>query len=167
MRSVTIAVAGVIVAGVLAGCGSSTTPVAAVSSSGMTKGQKALAQYRAAMLQVAADNGVVEIELGGLAQTPPTSTLVDVASAATTAHTDLQAARDSFTGSLDLFTAASDLTAAMGTLGNLTSNPNDAGIAGKYKTDYATAAGEWNSAVDAVAVSGGVDGKQFEVAAGA
>lgn len=145
---------------VLAGCGSSST-----GTPGQTKGQKTLAKYEPAMTSVAADIAVVQVALAGLSASPPSSTLVDVATAAGTAHADLKAARDVFVGDLDLFTAASDLTASMGTLGDATGSPNNADVIAKFEQQYGTASAEWNTAVDKVAVAGGKPamGKTYEV----
>lgn len=179
MRSVIIS--GAVAALILTGCGStasggSSGPSAgsAATSSPATKTSKPatnkkaaeLAKYAPALSAAAASVTNVNIDLGKLAQADAgESDLVTLGQDATTAHTQLKNARLVVVGNLDLFAAASDLTASMGTLGDLVSSPNDAGIAGKYQTQYGQASDEWNSAVDALCAAAGSSpaAKSYEV----
>lgn len=133
------------------GCGASMTPA------------QRIAGYDAALRQVAADVSVVEVEVGGLAMSPPTSTLLDVASAADDAHRDLTAARVQFTGDADLFQAATDLTAAMGTLGDAAGSPDDASIAARFLGQFRVAATEWDQAVNRLAASAGRKADSYRI----
>lgn len=153
----------VLAAGLVAGCGSTST-AGASSTNGPDKAQQKFTNVEPAMTTVALDIAAVQVTLGQLSDADPTGGLVAVAQAADKAHTDLKDARSGpFLDDSGLFGAATDLTASMGTLGDVTGDPNNAEIIAKFERQYTSAAAEWNAAVDKVAAAAGHDGKNYEI----
>lgn len=157
------ALAGASVALAVAACGSSTPASPAAQTS---KAQATFAKYQQPVTLIAKDIKGVQIGLQNAAtlQDDPT-TMLALAQAGTKAHDDLKAVTDNFLGNGPLWNAATEMTASMGTLGNLVSNPSDPEIAAKFESQYQQASSDWNSAVDALASAAGQSATGLEVPA--
>ena len=148
---------------VVTACGASTPPSPAAQTS---KAQATLAKYQQPITLIANDVKGVQIGMQNVVSFQGNSTtMLALAQAGTKAHDDLKAVTDNFLDNGPLFDAATELTASMGTLGDLVSNPSDPEIVAKFESQYQQASSDWNSAVDALASAAGQSGTALEVPA--
>jgi hypothetical protein len=128
--------------------------IAASASGGGKKGPKTVKAALAGDIQLV-DNNVqsMQIALGEAIQSATPANIVQLASAAQTAHTNLSNATnqilldapDNSAGN-DLDNAINELKNAMGALNNYTGNPNASTLA-SFENQYTQATSDWDTAV--------------------